>query len=239
MYTITTTAALTLLAAPTAASAPQTQPQPISQITLAPNVAPSPYQHQDSEVLRPDRAVGVESDTESCQLKRKAMKNSATSTAFAATAAQGGMVEVALAGLALRKSGDNQLRHLAEKMIEDYAQSNGELDLIVKCEGLILPFELEAKYNELIRRLDAKSGTVFEEAYLKHIAEKHSVATAVFESASMSRDPDIAAFARRGLTMLQEHQLLADNLRAAVAAKIVSTHCTDDSSSVGQRRHCQ
>lgn len=149
------------------------------------------------------------------------------------------MVEVALAGLALRKSGDNQLRHLAEKTVRDYAQYNGGLDLIVKCEGLILPFELEAKYNELIRRLDAKSGTVFEEAYLKHVAEKHSVAMAVFESASMSRDPDIAAFARKGLSMLQEHQLLADNLRAVAAAKIVSARCTDDSASAWQRRNCQ
>jgi hypothetical protein len=50
------------------------------------------------------------------------------------------------------------------------------------------------------------------------------LAVAVFESASMSRDPDMAAFARKGLSMLQEHQLLADNLRAAIATKIASAH---------------
>jgi putative membrane protein len=203
---------------------------------LAPNAAPGSYQHQDSGVLPPDDEVGVKSGAASCQLKREAMKDLATSTAFASAAAQGGMVEVALAGLALRKSGDSQVRHLAEKMVQDYARYNGGLDSIVKCEGLILPFELDAKHNELIGRLDAKSGTVFEEAYLKHIAEKHSVAMAVLASASMSRDPDIAAFARKGLSMLQEHQLLADNLRAAVTAKIVSTHCTYDSTSAGRRR---
>jgi len=152
------------------------------------------------------------------------MKDTASSTAFAATAAQNSVVEVALAGLALRKSGDDQVRYLAEKVVQDYAKSNDGLDLIVKCEGLILPFELDAKYNESIRRLDEKSGRVFEEAYLKHIAERHSVAMAVFESASMSRDPDMAAFARKGLSMLQEHQLLADNLRAAIATKIASAH---------------
>ena len=239
MYTFTTAAALTLLVATTVASAPQTQAQPSPQGSLVANAAPNSYQHQDSGVLQPDGAVGVKSRAASCQLKREAMKDLATSTAFAATAAQRGMVEVALAGLALRKSGDNQLRHLAEKMVQDYAQYNGGLDLIAKCEGLILPFELDAKHNEVIRRLDAKSGTVFEEAYLEHIAEKHSVAMAVLESAAMSHDPDIAAFARKGLSMLQEHQLLADNLRAAVAAKTVSTHCTDDSTSAGQQRHCQ
>jgi len=224
MDTFSTAAALTVLVATAAASAHQTQTQPVPQSPLASDAAPDSYRHQDSSVLRPDGAVGVQSGAALCQLKREAMKDTASSTAFAATAAQDGMVEVALAGLALRKSGNSQLRDLAERMIQDYAQSNGGLDSIVKCEGLILPFELDAKHNELIRRLDLKSGGVFEEAYLKHIAEKHSAAVAGFESASTSRDPDIAAFARTGLSMLQEHQLLADDLRADVAGKTVSTH---------------
>jgi putative membrane protein len=224
MYTFSTAAALTVLAATTAASAPQTQTQPSPQSRLAPNAAPGSYRHQDSGLSRPDGEVRVQSRAALCQLKREAMKDTASSTAFAATAAQNSVVEVALAGLALRKSGDDQVRYLAEKVVQDYAKSNDGLDLIVECEGLILPFELDAKYNESITRLDEKSGRVFEEAYLKHIAERHSVAAAVFESASMSRDPEMAAFARKGLSMLQEHQLLADNLRAAIATKIASAH---------------
>jgi putative membrane protein len=224
MYGFPTAAALTVLLATTATSAPQTQTHPSPQSRLAPNAAPGSYQRQDSGVLRPDDGAGVKSGAALCQLKREIMIDAVASTAFAATAAQDGTVEVALAGLALRKSGDNQLRHLAEEMVQDYAQSNTALDLIVKCEGLILPFELDAKYNELIGRLDVKSGRAFEEAYLKHIAQKHTVAMAVFESASRSRNPDIAAFALKGLSMLLEHQLLAENLRAAIATKVVGTH---------------
>lgn len=222
MYAFSTAAALTVLVATTATSAPQTQTQPSPQSRLAPNAGS--YQRQDSGVLRPDDEAGVKSGAALCQLKREAMIDAAASTEFAATAAQDGMVEVALAGLALRKSGDNQLRHLAEEMVQDYAQSNAGLDLIVKCEGLILPFELDTKHHELIRRLDVKSGRAFEEAYLKHIARKHTMAMAVFESASRSRNPDIAAFALKGLSMLLEHQILAENLRAAIATKVVSTH---------------
>jgi putative membrane protein len=224
MNAFSTTAALTVLAATTVAFAAQTQTQPSPQSRSAPNAAPSSGEYQNFGVLGPDSAAGAKSGAALCQLKREAMKDAATSTSFAATAAQDGMVEVALAALALRKSGDNQLRHLAEKMVQDYAQSNGRLDSIVKCEGLILPFELDRKHSALIRRFDMKSVSAFEEAYLKHIAEKHSAATAVFESASMSRDPDIAAFARKGLSMFQEHQVLADNLRAAIATKVASTH---------------
>ena len=185
---------LTVVAATAAASAPQTQAQPPPQSRSVLNAAP------------------------------ESMKDAAISTTFAAAAAQDGMVEVALAGLALRKSGDDQLRQLAEKMLQDYAQSNGRLDSIIEREGLILPFELDAKHNGSIGRFYVKSGRVFEEAYLKHIAEEHSVAMATFESASMSRDPDIAAFARKGLSMLREQRLLADHLRAAIATKVVSAH---------------
>jgi putative membrane protein len=224
MNALSTAAALTVLAATTSAFSAETPDQPSPPSRVVPNAAPSSYGYQHSAVSRRDREGGANSDAASCQLEGKAAKGSPTSAAFAATAAQDGMVEVALAGLALRKSGDDQVRYLAEKVVQDYAKSNDGLDLIVECEGLILPFELDAKYNESIRRLDEKSGRVFEKAYLKHIAERHSVAAAVFESASMSRDPEMAAFARKGLSMLQEHQLLADNLRAAIATKIASAH---------------
>ena len=217
-------AALTVLAATTAAFAAQTQAQPSPQSRSARNASPSSYQNRDSGSFWADSEVGTKAGAALCQMKRKALKDAATSTAFAATAAQDGMVGVALAGLALRKSSDNQLRRLAEQMILDYAQSNGWLDSIVKCEGLILPFELDAKHNALIRRLDVKSGSVFDEAYLKHMAEKHSGPMAVFELASISGDPDVAAFARKGLSMLREHQLLADNLRATIATEVASAH---------------
>jgi len=160
----------------------------------------------------------------SCILKFEAMKDAAASTTFAATAAQDGMIEVALAGLALRKSRSNQLRQFAQRVVQDYARSNGELDSIARCKGLILPTEVDAKHTALVVSFNAKSGSAFDEAYLKHMGRKHSEATTLFESASRSGDPDVVAFARKGLSTLREHQVLADNLRAGVGAEVVSTH---------------
>jgi len=56
------------------------------------------------------------------------------------------------------------------------------------------------------------------------MADRHSEARALFEAASTSGDPDVAAFARKGLSMLQEHQLLAGNLRAVIGTKVANTH---------------
>lgn len=166
--------------------------------------------------------VIADSDTASCRLKGKMEKSSSTSTAFAATAAQDGTVEVALAGLALRKSGNDHVRELAQRMVQDYAQSNDRLESIVKCEGLVLPTALDAKHNGPIERLDALSGSAFDRAYLKHVADKHSRAVALLESGARSDDPQLAAFARKGLSMAQEHQELADNLRVAMGTTVAS-----------------
>jgi putative membrane protein len=223
MNAFATAAALTVLAATTVAFAAETQEQPSSQSRSVSNAATSPYEYQNSGVLGRDSELGSKSSPALCQLKREAMKDVATSTAFAATAAQDGTVEVALAGLVLRKSGDNQLRQFAQKIVQDYAQSNGGLDSIARCEGLILPTELDAKHSALIRKFNAKSGRAFEKAYLQHLAEKHSASMALLESASMSGDPDVAAFARKDRSMLQEHQLLADNLRATIDTRVAST----------------
>ncbi len=214
MNAFSTAAAITVLAGTTAALAAPTQEQP-----SPPNAAPSSYQYQ--AVPAPGREK-ASSNTASCQLKGDATQGSATSTAFAATAAQDGMVEVALAGLALRKSSNDHVRQFAQQMVQDYANSNEQLDSIVKCEGLVLPTELDAKHSAAIERLNATSGSDFDRGYLKHIGERHSKAVALFESASGSGDPQVAAFARKGLSMLQQHQELADNLRVALGPTVAS-----------------
>lgn len=50
-----------------------------------------------------------------------------------------------------------------------------------------------------------------------------SEAMAMLEAASVSGDPDLSAFARKGLSMLREHRLLADDLRVAIGTKVVNT----------------
>lgn len=224
MNTFATAAAVTVLVANTATFAAQTQGRASPQSYSLPDTAATSYQHQDSVGLGRDGEPGAESDPAVCRLKRESMQDPATSIEFAATAAQDGMVEVALAGLALRKSDDDRLRQFALRMVQDYAQTNGGLDSIVKCEGLILPTELDARHNALIRKLNAKSGRAFAKAYLKHVAARRSESAAMLQSASMSENPDVAAFARKGLSMLQEHQLLADDLRATLGTRVANSH---------------
>jgi putative membrane protein len=214
-----TAAALTILAATTAAFAGQEQLSSPSRST--PNALPTSYQYKNSAVSEREIRTSASSDSASCERRGATVKGSPTSTAFASTAAQDGMVEVALAGLTLQKSRNDHVRQFAQRMAQDYAQSNDQLNSIVKCEGLVLPTKLDAKHYATIQRLNAASGTAFDRRYLKHIEEKHP--KALFESASKSDDPDVAAFAENGLSMVQEHQQLADNLRVAIGPRVASS----------------
>jgi len=217
MNALSTAAAVTVLATTTAAFATQTQSSPPSR--LASKAGPSASLYHTGTTGRHDER-DASSDAASC--KGEAAKGSATSTAFAATAAQDGMVEVALAELALQKSSSHHVKQFAQQMAADYAQSNTRLETIVKCEGLVLPTRLDASHDAAIARLDATSDRAFDQAYLKHIGEKHSEAAALYESASKSSDEEVAAFARTSLSMLQKHQEVADNLRGAKGSRVAS-----------------
>jgi len=196
MNAITTLAAFTVLAAPVIAVAANTEEQPTSQNRPAPSLVINSCGHRDFVDFR-----------------------QTTSTAFVAAAMQDGITEVALAGLALRKSHNEQIRQFAQRTIQDYAQSNGVLNSIVECEGLRLPVGLDPTHNMVVSSLNAKSGVAFDRAYLKHAVGLYSSAATLFELGSRSEDPDVAAFAQKCRLMHREHHLLVDNLRAGAGER--------------------
>jgi putative membrane protein len=213
MNALTTVAALTALSAIAMTTAARPSDPTFMGSRAEPALLPqASYQHTDSR------------NPTSCQPKPQGTQEAASSAAFAATATQDGVIEVALAGLALRTSHNNQVRAFAQKLAQDYALSNTELNSIVKCEGLTLPTELDAQRLALVNRLETKADSAFDKAYLEHVMRKHSRAVSLFESASKSGDPQLAAFARKAAAMLQEHQRLAENLHATIGTELASAH---------------
>jgi putative membrane protein len=174
-----------------------------------PSIASSPHQHQ---AMR---------DATSAETA-KAMKAGATPATFVKAAMQDGMAQVALGKLALQKSSNNDVKQFAQKMVQDHEQANQQLESIAKSKGLSVPNKLDARYEAMVKSLSAKSGASFDRAYAQHMAKGHAMAVALFESASKSSDPELAAFAQKTLPTLQEHEQLADNLRAIAATHTAS-----------------
>jgi putative membrane protein len=152
----------------------------------------------------------------------KAMTAGATPETFVNMAAQDGMAEVSLAKLALKKSSNSDVKQFAQKMQQDHEQAGEQLSSIAKSKGLTVPKSLDAKHEAMMKSLSAKSGAAFDSAYAEHMAKDHTKAVALFQGASKSSDPELAAFAQKTLPTLEEHKQLADNLLESVSTRTAS-----------------
>jgi putative membrane protein len=235
----TVTAAALLAAAGAAVAVAQTQTQTPSD----PSAASSPHQRQATHSGTSEEGVnnGASPGAASSPHQHEAMKNASTSDTdsamtagatpetFVKTAAEDGMAEVGLAKLALKKSSNNEVKQFAQKMEQDHEQANDQLSSIAKSKGLDIPKKLDAKHEAMMKSLSAKSGAAFDSAYAEHMAKDHAKAVALFESASKSSDPELAAFAKKTLPTLQEHKQLADNLHSSVGTRTASAPGQDKS----------
>jgi putative membrane protein len=240
MNVLSTATAAALLAAGATIATAQTQSQtppdtPNSQST-SPSAASSPHQREatgtntneastknganPSSASSPHQHQAM-SGASSAEIE-KATKAGATPATFVAAAAQDGMAEVELGKLALSKSNNDDVKQFAQKMVDEHGQANQQLLSIAKSKGLTVPTSLDAKHEAMVKSLSAKSGTAFDRAYAQHMATGHANAVALFESASKSSDPELAAFAQKTLPTLQEHEQLANNLRAATHTRTAS-----------------
>jgi putative membrane protein len=233
MNAIATVTAAALLAATGATVAVA---QTATQTPTGPTSASSPHQRDATDTYTNEAPAtnGASPASASTPHQRETMKGvskedtdeartaGATPETFVKTAAQDGMTEIALAKLALQKSSNNDVKQFAQKMQQDHEQADEELSSIAKSKGLTLPPRLDAKHEAMVKTMTAKSGAAFDSAYAEHMAKAHAKAVALFQSASRSSDPDLAAFAKKTLPTLEEHKQLADNLRESVGTRTAS-----------------
>jgi putative membrane protein len=228
----TVTAAALLAAAGAAVAVAQTQTQ--TQTPSDPSAASSPHQRQATHSGASEAGVtnGANPGAASSPHQHEAMGAAAgtdaamtagaTPETFVKTAAEDGMTEVGLAKLALKKSTNSDVRQFAQKMEQDHEQADDQLSSIAKSKGLTIPKKPDAKHEALLKSLSAKSGAAFDAAYAEHMAKAHEKAVALFQGASKSSDPELAAFAQKTLPTLEERKQLADNLRKSVGTRTAS-----------------
>ena len=139
-----------------------------------------------------------------------------SNSSFVEKAAQAGMTEVELGKIALSKSHDSDVRAFAERMVKDHGKANQELKSVASSADVQVPSELDSEHRAMVDGLRAKSDAEFDAAYAKHMAEGHTKAVSLFQSASSSKDldPALTAFAEKTLPTLKSHKEMADSLAA-------------------------
>lgn len=135
---------------------------------------------------------------------------SALDRQFIIDAAHGGMAEVRLGELALRRSTSPEVKRFAQQMIEEHSRANEELMRLAKQKG-VTPPATPSKYEAAMKRLMQLSGESFDRAYMNEAGvNSHLESTAVYQrQAELGQDSDLKAFAAKILPRVQGHLEMA------------------------------
>lgn len=123
---------------------------------------------------------------------------------FFEKAAKSGMKEVTVSQAVQAKLMRADSREFAQMMVTDHTMANNELMALAARKGVMLPAD-EAKDAQKWSEKWSKNNKDVDDEYLSTMVDDHQEAVKLFEKASKSDDPDIAAFAQKMLPKLQQH----------------------------------
>ena len=134
-------------------------------------------------------------------------------TVFVKSAALGGLTEIELAKLAQSKSQDANVRSFAARLLEDHEAIRTELAAVAKRQRLDVPTSLVYEDEQTLKEGAGKSGAEFDAWYAQQMITEHQEAIALFQAAAKMENAELAAFAKKTLPVLDEHQRMASALR--------------------------
>jgi len=131
---------------------------------------------------------------------------------FIQEASKGGMKEVELGKLAVRKAQGSDVKQLGQKIVDDHTKANKELKQICQKKGLSEE-KSDAKSDPAVQHLETLSGAEFDRAFVQHMLEDHQKDIPKFEEQSTSaQDQEIKQFAEKTMPALREHLRMAQSL---------------------------
>lgn len=131
---------------------------------------------------------------------------------FVTRASAAGLGEVELGKLALQKSDAADIRAFAQKMVEDHGKANAELAAVARTRALQVATQPSEAQRTALAQLRQKTGQQFNEAWTGQMVKDHDEAVLLFSAAGTLEDEELAAFSRKTLPVLTEHQQMAAHL---------------------------
>jgi putative membrane protein len=140
-------------------------------------------------------------------------------TKFAVEAADGGMLEVQLAQLAIANAASKQVKDFAQSMVKEHSKANEELKSLATQKNITLPGTLSEESKKEYDKLAEKRGEDFDEAYCDFMVKDHKDDIDKFKKeADDGNDADIKSWASEKLPTLQHHLSMAESMEDAVDA---------------------
>lgn len=132
---------------------------------------------------------------------------------FLRSATRDGLDEIKLGQLAVEKSGSDDVKAFAQKMVDDHMKLNGELSSVADSMGVMLPREISKDAQAEYDKLNGMSGTDFDTAYLTLMMKGHHRAMRDFRIEGNSvTDPTLKQIVINGEEVVHDHLVQVDKL---------------------------
>jgi putative membrane protein len=148
-------------------------------------------------------------------------KNKAEEDAeFAVEAADGSMMEVELATMALTKAASPEVKQFAQKIVDEHTRSNNELKALAQKKNITLPTTMGDDHKRKYENLQEKTGPDFDKEYMDLMVKDHKEDIREFEEqVEDGSDPEIKEWASSKLPTLRNHLEEAERVHETVKEK--------------------
>ncbi|MCX7513277.1 DUF4142 domain-containing protein [Frateuria sp. STR12] len=158
-------------------------------------------------------AQGNASPDRSDSMSRSMSGNGNHDAMFMRHAAADSIAEIRMGKIALDKSSSTQVKQLAQRIIADHTNANNQLMSIAARKQVTLPTEPMPMARQEADRLQALSGTAFDQAYADTMVKDHRKAIKMFGMQSQNAsDSDLKQFASTTLPALKTHLQMAEQI---------------------------
>src|SRR5581483_12344469 len=124
-----------------------------------------PSAQTQSQSAQTPAATGQSGQTQSEKLSRHDRE-------FLMEAAQGGLMEVEIAKLAMERASNADVKSFAETLHRDHTAANQKLQQIAQQKGVQLPTELDSKHRREVDKLSKLQGQEFDKAFIRQAGLK-------------------------------------------------------------------
>jgi putative membrane protein len=146
-----------------------------------------------------------------------AASTSPTTRSFVQSATIANNFEMQAAQIALRNSGNDEIKQFAQEMVDDHAQLASQMKAAVSAAHITAgqaTSPLDGKHRKVLEALRTTTGDAFDDMYVKTQVDAHNDAVKLFtDYAQNGENPALKDFAAKTLPTLRHHKEQADEFK--------------------------
>ena len=140
-------------------------------------------------------------------------------SAFIRQAIAGNLLEVRLGTLAGQRASSAEVRKFGQRMVTEHGNMGRQWSEVASKNGLPASGTLDPVQQQSVTRLAALAGAEFDRAYMNDMVQDHQQDVATFQRLGpAAHSGDVRSFAASGVSVMQQHLVLAQQVAAQVGA---------------------